>query len=145
MRTKIRATIVLQSNHVGLFDCDCTFWDKEIEKQTKIATHMDLWKYGQILIIQKSLTIKWLRFSKKIFIIWIYHLVLHYILNPNNKFEMWFNIKKLFWCFNQKISPYFFSKVHYHQQIIFLLINNHPILFIMIRNEVISLDPSPNY
>jgi hypothetical protein len=27
------------------------------EKQTKIATHMDLWKYGQILIIQKSLTI----------------------------------------------------------------------------------------
>jgi hypothetical protein len=26
---------------------------------------MDLWKYGQILTIQKSLTIKWLRFSKK--------------------------------------------------------------------------------
>ncbi len=33
-------------------------------KQTKIAIHMDLWKYGQILTIQKSLTIKWLRFSK---------------------------------------------------------------------------------
>jgi hypothetical protein len=26
---------------------------------------MDLWKYGQILTIQKSLAIKWLRLSKK--------------------------------------------------------------------------------
>jgi hypothetical protein len=26
-------------------------WDKEIEKQRKIVTHMDLWKYGQILTI----------------------------------------------------------------------------------------------
>ncbi len=35
------------------------FWDKIFEKtKTKIATHMDLWKYGQILTIQKSLTIK---------------------------------------------------------------------------------------
>jgi len=34
------------------------FWDNEIEKQTKIATHMDLWKYRQILTIQKSLIIK---------------------------------------------------------------------------------------
>jgi hypothetical protein len=40
------------------------FWDKEIEKQTRIVIRMDLWKYGQILTIQKSLTIKWLRFSK---------------------------------------------------------------------------------
>jgi hypothetical protein len=39
-------------------------------KKTKIATHMDLWKYGQILTIQKSLIIKWLRFSNKIFLIW---------------------------------------------------------------------------
>jgi hypothetical protein len=31
----------------------------------KQTTHMDLWKYGQILTIQKSLTIKWLRFSRK--------------------------------------------------------------------------------
>jgi hypothetical protein len=31
---------------------------KKVEKQTKIVTHMDLWKYGQILTIQKSLTIK---------------------------------------------------------------------------------------
>jgi hypothetical protein len=30
----------------------------------KIATHMYLWKYGQILTIQKSLAIKWLRFLK---------------------------------------------------------------------------------
>jgi hypothetical protein len=31
------------------------FWDKKFEKQTEIATHMDLWKYGQNLTIQKSL------------------------------------------------------------------------------------------
>jgi hypothetical protein len=29
------------------------FGHKEIEKQTKTAIHMDLWKYGQILTIQK--------------------------------------------------------------------------------------------
>jgi hypothetical protein len=39
------------------------FLEQKIEKQTKIATHMDSWKYGQILTIQKSLTIKWLWFS----------------------------------------------------------------------------------
>jgi hypothetical protein len=53
---------------------------------------MDLWKYGQTLTIQKFLTIKQLKFSNKRFIVWIYHLVLHRILNPNNKFEMWINI-----------------------------------------------------
>jgi hypothetical protein len=31
---------------------------QKIEKKTKIATHMDLWKYDQILIIQNSLIIK---------------------------------------------------------------------------------------
>jgi len=65
-------------------------WLKKIK--IKIATHMDLWKYGQILTIQKSLTIKRLRFSKKRFLIWVYHLVLHYILSPNNKFGMRINI-----------------------------------------------------
>ncbi len=60
------------------------FWNKEIEKITKIATHIDLWKYGQILTIQKSLIIKYLRFSNKIFLIWIYHLVLHHILSNKN-------------------------------------------------------------
>jgi hypothetical protein len=34
------------------------FWDTKIEKQTKITTHMNLWKYNQTLTIQKSLTIK---------------------------------------------------------------------------------------
>jgi hypothetical protein len=34
------------------------FLGQKIQKQTKITTHMDLWKYGQILTIQKSLTIK---------------------------------------------------------------------------------------
>jgi hypothetical protein len=29
------------------------FWEKEIEKQTKIVIHMDLWKYDQISTIQK--------------------------------------------------------------------------------------------
>jgi hypothetical protein len=52
----------------------------------KIAAHMDLWKYGKILTIQKSLIIKQLKFSKKRFFIWVYHFVLHHILNPNNKF-----------------------------------------------------------
>jgi hypothetical protein len=41
------------------------FWDKKLEKQTKIVAHMDLWKYGQILAIQKSLAIQWFKFSKK--------------------------------------------------------------------------------
>jgi hypothetical protein len=69
------------------------------KKKKKIATHMDLWKYGQILTIQMSLAIKWLRFSKKRFFIWIYHLVLHYILSPNNKFGMWINIIFfILWC-----------------------------------------------
>jgi hypothetical protein len=39
-------------------------WDKEIEIQSKIATHKDLRKYGPMLTIQKSLIIKWVRFSK---------------------------------------------------------------------------------
>jgi len=65
---------------------------KKLKNKIKIATHMDLWKYGQILTIQKSLTIKQLRFYKKRFFIWVYHLVLHYILSLNNKFGMWINI-----------------------------------------------------
>jgi len=35
-----------------------TLEQKKLENKQKIVTHMDLWKYGQILIIQKSLTIK---------------------------------------------------------------------------------------
>jgi hypothetical protein len=31
---------------------------QNFEKINKIATHMDLWKYGQILTIQKPLCIK---------------------------------------------------------------------------------------
>ncbi len=104
------------------------FWDKEIKKQTKIATHMDLWKYGQILTIQKSLTIEWLGFFKKSFLIWVYHLLLHYVLSPNNKFGMWINI-----------YIFHFVMFELHDQSIFLnfksplllLINNYTILFIM--------------
>jgi hypothetical protein len=57
------------------------------EKQTKIANHMDLWKYGQSSTIQKSLTIKFLRFKKKRFFIWVYHLVLHYNWVPITNLE----------------------------------------------------------
>jgi hypothetical protein len=74
------------------FSKKVAFGTKKLEKQTKIATHMNLWKYGQILTIQKSQVIKWSRFSKKIFFTWIYHIVLHYILNSNNKIGMWINI-----------------------------------------------------
>jgi hypothetical protein len=47
------------------------FLNKKFEKQTKIATHMDIWKYDQILTIQKPITIKTIKtFEKKIFFIW---------------------------------------------------------------------------
>ncbi len=108
------------------------FWDKEIQKQTKIATHMDLWKYGQILTIQKSLTIKGLRFSKKWFLIWVYHLVLHYVLKPNNKFGMWINIIFFPFCDVWVRWP-----TH-----IFQLQKSIP--HNSLHNEIVSLDPSPN-
>jgi hypothetical protein len=63
------------------------FW-----KTNKNCNSYGLMKYGQIWIIQKSLAIKQLRFSKTLFFIWVCHLVLDYILNPNNKFGMWINI-----------------------------------------------------
>jgi hypothetical protein len=59
---------------------------------------MDLREHDQILTIKKSLTIKWLRFSKKRFRNWVYHIVLHYILNSNNKFGMQINIKFSNFC-----------------------------------------------
>jgi len=102
-------------------------------KQTKIVTHMDLWKYGQILTMQKSLTIKQLRFSNKRFFIWIFHLILHHILNFNNKFGMWINIRNFIFLMVQldNQSIFFNFKVHYYKQMNFLSINNHIVLFIM--------------
>jgi hypothetical protein len=41
------------------------FLGQEIFLKMEIAIHMDLWKYGQNLTIQKSLIIKRLTFSKK--------------------------------------------------------------------------------
>jgi hypothetical protein len=101
--------------------------------KTKFATRRDLWKYGPILTIQKTLTIKWLNFSKKRFLIWVYHFIIHSILNPSNKFETWINIKfSILWCFSETTNLYFLtSKVHYFGQMIFLSINNHIILFII--------------
>jgi hypothetical protein len=45
------------------------FLPKKIENKIKIATPRDLWKYGPILTIQKSLIIEWLKFFKKRFLI----------------------------------------------------------------------------
>jgi len=77
---------------------------------------MDLWKYIQTLTIQKSLTIKQLRFSKNIIFIWAYHIVLHYILNLNNKFGMWIYIKIIHFVIFQSYDQSIFSisKVHYY-------------------------------
>jgi hypothetical protein len=92
------------------------FGTKNFFKKTKIVIHMDLCKYGQILTIQKFVIIKQLKFSKTKLFIWIYHLVLHYILNPNKFFGMWINIFFfILWCFSQMINPYILiSKVHYY-------------------------------
>ncbi len=102
-------------------------------KQIKIGTHMDLWKYGQILTIQKSLIIKRLRFSKNIFLIWFYHLVLHYILSLNDKFGMWISIN---FSINFDVPIRQLVHIFRLQKSItinkwFLSINNHKILFIM--------------
>jgi hypothetical protein len=70
------------------------FFETRKLKKKIIATHMDLWKYSQILTIQKFLNIKWLKFTNKKFFIWIYHCLLHHILSPNNEFGMWINKKK---------------------------------------------------
>jgi hypothetical protein len=106
---------------------------QKFEKQTKNTTHMDLWKYSQILTIQKSLAIKWLRFSNKIFFTWVYHLILHYILSPNNKFRIWINIIFLL-CdvlLRQPIHIFWFQKSIITNKWIFLSISNHTIFFIM--------------
>jgi hypothetical protein len=91
------------------------FWNKKTKKQTNVATHKDLWKYDLILTIQKSLTIKWSKFSKKKFLIWVYHFIIHHILCSYNNFGLWINfIFSNFLCSNQITSPYFStSKVHY--------------------------------
>jgi hypothetical protein len=111
-----KKTHKVQRNNAPSKTSKSMLWDNFFEKETKFTIHMDLWKYGQILTIQKFLTIKRLRFSNKRFFIWVYHLVLHYILNPNNKFGMWINISfSILWCSNQTTSPYFStSKVHYY-------------------------------
>jgi hypothetical protein len=90
------------------------FKKKKLKK--KINNSYKLMKNGQIFTIQKSLTIKRIRFSKKIFFIWVSHLVFHYILSSNNKFGMWINIISfILWCSNQTTNPYFLtSKVHYY-------------------------------
>jgi hypothetical protein len=79
----------------------------QINWKKKKKLHL-IWKYGQILTIQKSLIIKQLRFSKKRFFIWVYHLVLHYILSPNNNFGMWINIIFHFVMFQSNNHSMFF-------------------------------------
>jgi hypothetical protein len=53
------------------------FWKNKIV----IEIHMDLWKYGPILTIQKFETIIWLRSIRKGLLIWIYHFILQHILS----------------------------------------------------------------
>jgi hypothetical protein len=91
---------------------------------------MDVWKYGQILTIKKSLNIKWLKFSKKRLFIWIYHLVLQYILGPNNKFGMWINMKFCDVLVRRLVHNFQFQKsITTNKKK--LSINNHTILFVM--------------
>jgi hypothetical protein len=110
-------------------------------KSNKFRTCTDLWKYGQILTIQNSLIIKQLSFPKKIIHIWIYQLVSHYISNPNNKLGMWINMKiSILWRYNHSTNLYFsISKVHYCQQMNFLLINNRTF---SLHNEIVDRDLS---
>jgi hypothetical protein len=84
------------------------FWDKEIKKQIKIAIHMDLWKHGQNLTIQKSLTFKQLRFFKTRFLVWIYHFVLNYVLSPKKECE------SIYKKFQTTDRYYLTSKDHYY-------------------------------
>jgi hypothetical protein len=44
------------------------FWNKKIEKKLNCNSY-GVMKYGQILTIENSLATKWLRFSKKRFMI----------------------------------------------------------------------------
>ncbi len=107
------------------------FGTKTLKKKTKIATHMDLWKYSQILTIQKFLIIKKLMISKKRFFIWVYNIVLHYILSPNNKFGMWININFCDVPLKWLIHIFQFQKFITTNKQFFLSINNHIIIFIM--------------
>jgi hypothetical protein len=96
---------------------------------------MDLWKYGQTSTIQRSLTIKWLRFSKKRFMIWIYHFIFHHILSPSNKFGMWFNIY-IYFPFYDVLNKWWvrifrLQKSFITSKWVFLSINNHIVLFTM--------------
>jgi hypothetical protein len=103
-----------KSHKVHMNNAPCKFFFKYIfgrsflKKQKKFEIHMDLWKHGQFLTIQRSLTIKQLRLSKKRLFIWVYHLILHYILSHNNKFGMWIDFYFFFilWCTNQMTNPY---------------------------------------
>jgi hypothetical protein len=66
--------------------------------QKKMKTNKNCNWYGLMKIWSnfnhsKVLSIKWLRFSKNRFLIWVYHMVLHNIpLSPSNKFGMSINI-----------------------------------------------------
>jgi len=103
-------------------------------KNKQIATHRDLWKYGPILTIQKSLTIKWLRFLIKRFLIWVYYLIIDHILSSNNKFGMWIIFIFFPFCdvpIKQPVHIFQLQKSITFNKWIFLSINNHTIFFII--------------
>jgi hypothetical protein len=109
------------------------FGTKKIEKQIKTAIHMDLWKYGQILIIQKSLTIKRLRFSKKRFL--YEFIILYYIIYwvPKTNLECESILFFPFWdvLVRWPVHIFRFQKFITINKQIFLSINSHIVLFIM--------------
>jgi hypothetical protein len=76
LETKCKSLVVLEQ--------------RKIENLTKIAIHINLWKYDQILIIQKSLTIEQLKFHRKDssyeFIILYY--IIYWVLITNLECEL---------------------------------------------------------
>jgi len=74
----------------------------------------DLWKYGSILTIQKSLSKIWLWFLKEDFHIKFYYLMSHHIWSHYRSFKMKFSMNLfIFYHFKLSTNPYFcISKVH---------------------------------
>jgi hypothetical protein len=93
----------------------------------------DLWKYGSILTIQKSLIKIWLWFLKEDFHIKVYYLMLHHILSHYISFGMKFNMNLfIFYHFGLLTNPYFCtSKVHCEKWMYFYWKINYIIIFII--------------
>jgi len=69
-----------------------TFREKKLKFKKKNNYVKDLWEYGSILTIQKSLIKVWLWFLREDFHLKAYYLLLHHILSPYRWFGIKFNI-----------------------------------------------------